>query len=170
MPEFIGKLPFLFCALLVQYRGRGDEVKVKIEENASLKDTEIIVRCPYVDEELQRLIKQIQTFSNTIQAEYQGNFYAILITDILYIHSEQEQTYLHCEDVIYRCDKKLYEVEALLRNMDFVRISKSCIVNCAALVHIRPFFDGKFEALLQNKETVIINRHYVKAFKEVFGR
>lgn len=144
-------------------------MKLKIEENASFEETEILIKCPYIDEELQQLIKQIRIYSHTLKAEKQGNLYAIAIQNILYITSEQEQTYLHCKDDVYYCDKKLYELEEMLRNIRFVRISKSCIVNCATLIHVRPLFDGKFEAVVQNSEVLIINRHYVKAFKEVFG-
>lgn len=144
-------------------------MKLKIEENSIFEETEILIKCPYIDEELQRLIQQIRAYSHSIKAEKQGNLYAIALHDILYISSEQEQTFLHCEDGVYRCDKRLYELDAMLKNVNFVRVSKSCIVNCAALIHVRPLFDGKFEAVLRNNEVLTINRHYVKAFKEVFG-
>lgn len=169
LPLFAGKLPFLFSYYLVQCLGRGDHVKLKIEENPIYEETEIIIQCPYLDEDLQKLIKQIHAYTYSIRAEKQGDLYSISVHDILYFTSKEEQTYLHCEDGIYTCDKKLYELEMMLKMASFVRISKSCIVNCAALLHVRPLFDGKFEAVTKNKDVLIINRHYVKAFKEVFG-
>ena len=52
---------------------------------------------------------------------------------------------------------------------NFVRISKSCILNIMQLNSVRPLFHGKFEAQLKNQEKIIINRHYVPKFKEKFG-
>ena len=76
---------------------------------------------------------------------------------------------MYTEKTVYRCKEKLYELEELLENSSFVRISKSCILNIDYLESVKAVFNGKLEALLSNGEKVIINRHYVSAFKKKFG-
>jgi DNA-binding LytR/AlgR family response regulator len=69
---------------------------------------------------------------------------------------------------VYESDMYLYEIENMLTGTHFIRISKNLIVNTALIESVRALFNGKFEASLTNGEKVIVNRHYVNAFKEKF--
>ena len=80
-----------------------------------------------------------------------------------------ERIFIYRQNDVLECRLKLYELEEKLNGTNFLRISKSCILNLNHLESVSPQFDGRFEALLENGEKVIINRHYVKAFKEKFG-
>ena len=60
-------------------------------------------------------------------------------------------------------------MERQLGGTDFVRVSKACLLNTGRVDSVRPCLDGKLEALLENGERVLVNRHYVKGFKEKFG-
>ena len=70
---------------------------------------------------------------------------------------------------MYSSELKLYEIEELLMNTSFVRISKSCILNTDVLDKVKISLNGKMEATLQNGEKVLITRHYVPAFKKKLG-
>lgn len=144
-------------------------MKLIIEENAQQEETEIKIKCAYIDEGLSKLISQIRNFAYMMKGEKDGKIFSLVMEDIIYIESINEQTYLIMKDDRYRSDKKLYELEDSLKMMHFVRISKSCIVNVNQLQHVTPLFDGKFEALASNGDILIINRHYLKMFKEAFG-
>ena len=50
-----------------------------------------------------------------------------------------------------------------------MRISKSMIVNIEKILHISPALGGRFEAVLENDEKVIISRLYVPILKNKFG-
>lgn len=144
-------------------------MKIIIEESEQQEDVEIIIKCAYLDASLQKLIAMISNASYTFKAEKEGKLYQIALEDIHYFESVDDQTYLYTKDDVYQCDKKLYELETLLEKTRCVRISKACIVNIECLIHVRPLFDGKFEAVTSANEILTINRHYVKAFKEAFG-
>lgn len=144
-------------------------MKLIIEEDNKQEECEIIIRCACMDERLEKLVAQIRSYTFSIKGIKEGHMYVMTLTDIHYFESVDDQVYIYTQNDVYESDKKLYELEEQLRNTRFVRISKSCIVNVDALVHVRPLFDGKFIATTQKKEELVINRHYVKAFKEVFG-
>ena len=91
------------------------------------------------------------------------------IEDICYFESVDEQTFVYTQEDVYSCQKKLYEAEEILSDTSFVRISKSCILNIDYLESVRALLNGKLEGTLSNDERVIINRHYVPAFKKKFG-
>ena len=97
-----------------------------------------------------------------------GATYSLLADNVYYIESIDNRTFLCTEKDIYESDLKLYEIENLLAGTQFIRVSKNLIVNTALIDSVRALFNGKFEASLMNGEKVIVNRHYVKAFKEKF--
>ena len=64
---------------------------------------------------------------------------------------------------------KLYEVEEILAHRDFIRISKSVIVNLDKIKSVTPMLNCRLEAILQNSEKIIISRQYVPELKKSLG-
>lgn len=143
-------------------------MKLIIEESLEQEEVEITIKCSLLDDRLKKLIAQIRSYSFSIKGTSNDETKNIPLENIYYFESVDETTFMYCENSIYKCDKKLYELESTLHATSFVRISKSVILNIEYLAHVKPLFDGKFEAKLDNGEVVIVNRHYVKAFKEKF--
>lgn len=69
----------------------------------------------------------------------------------------------------YEIHKKLYEIEQEFEYTDFLRISKSVIVNVSKIAYIKPIFNGRFEAKLKNDEKIIVSRQYVSELKKKIG-
>lgn len=85
-----------------------------------------------------------------------------------YIESVDNKTFIYTERDVFENNFKLYELVERLKDTSFIRISKHLIVNIDYIQNVRALINGKFEALLTNGEKVIVNRHYVKAFKDKF--
>lgn len=62
--------------------------------------------------------------------------------------------------------EKLYVLEQTLTQKNFVRVSKSFLVNIAHIEYIRPMLNSKLKLIMTNKDSVEVNRTYVKSFKE----
>ncbi len=60
---------------------------------------------------------------------------------------------------------KLYEVEELLNDKGFIRISKYSIVNIGKIDYIKTALNSKLDLLMRNKEHLEVNRGYLKEFK-----
>lgn len=144
-------------------------MKLVIEQNGNFQETEIIIRCSSINSELQKIIDTIKISSFTITAYKDGYLQKINHEDICYIESVDEKTFIYCENDVYDCKMKLFELEETLTNSSFVRISKSCILNIDFIEKVKPMLNGKYEVLLINGEKLIINRHYVPIFKKKFG-
>ena len=69
------------------------------------------------------------------------------------------------EKQVYEIRRKLYELEENFENSDFLRISKSTIVNVSKIVKLEPYFNSRLEAVLENGERTIISRQYVPDLK-----
>lgn len=77
--------------------------------------------------------------------------------------------FAYCKKDVYEVREKLYQLEELLISYHFMRASKSMIINLDMIKYLSPAFGGRFEALLENDEKVIISRQYVPVLKERLG-
>ena len=72
------------------------------------------------------------------------------------------------EEIIIKCRVLTDDINQLV-SFPFMRASKSMILNLDKIRHLSPAFGGRFEALLENEEKVIISRQYVPVLKERLG-
>ena len=75
------------------------------------------------------------------------------------------RTFLYTKDEVYETAYRLYELESLLREKAFLRVSKSTLLNLMKIRAIRPALNGRFLAVLKSDEAVIISSNYVKDLK-----
>lgn len=143
-------------------------MKLLIEQSLDCKETEIKITCNLMDERLSRLIEQIRLFSFSITGTKDGVASMIPLEQIFYFDSVENKTYLYVEKDVYQCDKKLYELEQLLKDTTFVRISKSCILNAEKVIEVKAQLNGRLEVKLLNLEKVLVSKHYIREFKEKF--
>ena len=85
------------------------------------------------------------------------------------LESVDKKVFAYCSQSVYEVKEKLYQVEELSEMLPFMRISKSMIINLDKIRHISPTLGGRFEALLDNDEKVIISRQYVPLLKDKLG-
>jgi len=101
---------------------------------------------------------------------YQENkVFLVSTSDVFYIETVDMKTYVYTDDQVYLSKLRLYEIEKMLDNGDFVRISKQQIVNLQVIENISPAGAGRFQAQLANEEIVLISRQFVPKLKEVYG-
>ncbi|MGL6199148.1 MAG: LytTR family DNA-binding domain-containing protein [Lachnospiraceae bacterium] len=143
-------------------------MRLIIEQSLDCDEAEIKITCGIMDERLTRLIEQIKLYTFSITAEKDGINIPVPLENIFYFESVDNKTFLYLNKDIYRCDKKLYELEEMLKNTAFVRISKSCILNTSFVSTVRAQFSGRLEATLKNGEKLIVSKHYIKDFRDKF--
>lgn len=129
----------------------------------NLKKDEIYLELQYCSEnkEVQHLIEYINNYKiqrkNTVVVltdDY--TLIEIDIKDIILFYSDKKQNYCKVKDNSYRIKSRLYELEE--ENTDFIRISKSCIVN---IKHIEKFDiseTGKIVVKLDDSSEQIVSR------------
>jgi DNA-binding LytR/AlgR family response regulator len=85
--------------------------------------------------------------------------------NIQYVIVEQEDVYVVLHDTKLIVKQKLYELEDLLQDKDFIRVSKYCLVNIAKIDYIRSMMNSKLDLLMKNGDHCEVNRSYLKDFK-----
>ncbi len=143
-------------------------MKLMIEQSEDCKETEIHIKCSMINDDLQRLIDEIQIMMFSVTGKKDGAIHKLSLEDIFYFESVDEKTFACCKEEVYECSLRLYELEKKLSRFSYVRVSKSVVINISKIKSIRPQLNGRFEALLENGEKVIVSRHYVNDLRDKF--
>lgn len=138
---------------------------VEIEKIGAGDRERVLIRCRAVTEE----VREIEAFVKSRQGSLSGvrdeRQYEVAIADLYYIESVDGKTFLYTKDQVYETPYRVYELESLLKANAFLRVSKSTLLNLMKIRAIRPALNGRFSAVLQSGEEVIISRNYVKDLK-----
>lgn len=145
-------------------------MKVTIKRNEAYIETLVDIRCTEdPDTETKELLKKIQSIETQLKVTKEGHLYKLAADDIFYIECVDDRTFVYTADDTYKSALKLYQVEEQLQNTDFIRISKSVLLNVTKLDSVRSLLNAKIEVHMLNGERLLVNRHYVTAFKKKFG-
>lgn len=145
-------------------------MKITIETPGPGEEDEIIVRCTSLDDRLMNLICALKTEQDHKLTGYLDDKIVMLSPrNIFYFESVDNKVFAYTDKGVYEVRKKLYEIESEYSYTDFLRISKSAIVNVSKIAYLKPIFNGRFEAKLKNNETIIISRQYVLDLKKKLG-
>lgn len=144
-------------------------MKLIIDQSLENGEVEITIKCGLIDERLERLIEQIRLYSFALSGRKDGESHVLRPEDICYFESVDERTYAYCMEEVYECGQRLYELERMLGEGSFVRVSKATILNTAYLKSVKALLNGKLEGTLKNGERIVISRHYVAELKDRLG-
>lgn len=135
---------------------------LKIAEN----QPELVeIRCHDVNEQVQEIAAFVKSRQGHLTGAYGDRQYEIPVTDVYYIEAVDNRVFLYGSRQVYETKQRLYELEELLREKYFLRVSKSVLLNLLKVQAIRPAAGGRFAAVLKNGEEVVISRKYVPELK-----
>ena len=143
-------------------------MKIIIETPLEGEEEQIIVKSNNITPELLAALSKIASQDNTLIAHVDAEIHRVRPADIFYIETVDNKTFIYCENNVYESKQKLYELEEL-KMTDFLRISKSAIINLCKVKSLIPSMSGRLEAVLFNGERVVISRQYVNELKKNFG-
>lgn len=136
----------------------------KIPEN----EPEMVeIRYHWITDEVQEIISFVKSRQGQLSAVRDGKRFEVPVVDLFYAESVDDRLFLYTASDSYEIRMKLYELEDLLKNKSFLRVSKGMIVNLMKITSVRPALNGRFSAVLKNGEEIIISRKYVPSLKSV---
>lgn len=145
---------------------------LELIEDEHIKETRITIACRERDADIEKLIAYLEHMDdarNSLLASAEGKRYHLNISTVLYIEAVDRRTFCYTQDHEYELDLRLYEIEEKYQALDFMRISKSCIVNLYKIHSLKPDFGGKILATMENGEKLYISRQYAPMLKEKLG-
>ena len=86
---------------------------------------------------------------------------------ILYIECVDGKTFAYTNKDVFKIDYNLYQVEGILRGINFFRCSKSMIINIDMVSCLRSLPSNRIDAMMENGEHIIISRTYASEFRKI---
>ena len=140
-------------------------MKIRILKIAHNEPEELEIRCHEVTEEVEEIVTFVKSRQGRLTGVIEGRQYEVPVTDIYYVEAVDNTVFIYGQQQIYKARQKLYELEGILRERYFLRVSKSLILNLMKVKSIKPALNGRYSAILQSGEEVIISRKYVSDLK-----
>ncbi len=142
-------------------------MKIRIELDADLVETEVVIRAGQYNEEIARIQQALEQANTQPIAFYKDTSeYFVDLMNILFFETDGAKIFAHARDNAYEVKLKLYELEERLPAY-FCRISKSTITNTKAIYALDKSFSGT--STIQFYDThkqVHVSRHYYQILKE----
>ena len=144
-------------------------MKIIVNENQEIEDIEVTIRCNKITDEIENIVKLLNTVTMQIKGNIEGEISLININEIYYIESVDKKTFLYTKNKVYEIKERLYMLIESLRNKGFIRISKNTIVNLMYVKGIKSKINKRLILNLENKEKLIVSRSFVDEFKRELG-
>ncbi len=144
-------------------------MKISINIDSEFTDTEIIINCGSITAETESIIAAIRMADNQITVIKNDETHILDISKIAYIETVDRKTFVYTENDCYESKLKLYEMDHQLCGRNFLRISKSCIVQLKYIRSLKAEFDRKIRITLENGEQLIASRQYADELKKRMG-
>ena len=144
-------------------------MKIIIEECGPEEEDQITIRCKKLDHHILKLISELRTGQKKLIGTKDGKITMIDPESVYYFEGVDNKVFLYGKHNVYETKLKLYEIEEEYKNTNYIRASKSIILNISKIKYISPAYSGRFEATLFNDEKVVISRQYVPDLKKKLG-
>ena len=148
---------------------RGDRVKITININESIGDTEIVINCARLTPETENIIAALHIMDSQLTVIKDDGTFILDISEIAYIETVDRKTFVYTEKDCYESKLKLYEIEDRLCSMGFMRVSRSCLVRLRFIRSLKAELDRKLRLTLENGEQLIVSRQYADELKKRLG-
>lgn len=144
-------------------------MKIHINEDPSYHETEITINCNKLDTNVEKLISMLRVMDLKLTGKRDNQTYILDASKVIYIDTVDKKTFFYTKINFYETDLKLYELEDQLASLDFIRISKSCIMNFNHINSIKADIDGRLLVTMSNNEKIIVSRQYAPIIKKKLG-
>ena len=124
------------------------------------------IRCHEISDEVREIVAFVKSRQGQLTGTADDRMYEIAVSDIFYIESVDNKTFIYCKNREYETKQKLYELEEILREKHFLRVSKPVLLNLMKVSSIKPALNSRFTAVLFSGEQVVISRKYVPELKK----
>lgn len=146
-------------------------MRVELQIDANYEEPFAVLHISKLTPSIQEAIKILEDegIQNIITAQSEGKVFVIDPQTIEVIRTEGRELVLYNKrKERYILSKPLYELQTLL-GRDFIRISKSAIINFRCIHHAEASFNGTMEVVMKNGIEEIITRSFKRQFKERLG-
>ncbi|MBE7069264.1 MAG: LytTR family transcriptional regulator [Ruminococcaceae bacterium] len=144
-------------------------MKINLDIDGKYDDTEVIIRAPYLNNDIERMVAMMRMIDMQIAVRKEGETILLETDKILYVEAVDRKTFVYTSSDTYESELKLYELEQELVQRDFLRISKQSIVNLRKIKSLKTDVNRKIRITLANGEQIVVSRMYSDELRRKLG-
>lgn len=145
-------------------------MQFEIKIDSSYTEPKVTILTAAVTEEINNLIQRIsEKDPQIISGSKNGKLEVLDKDDLFRIYASGGRVFAITENGKYTLRFRLYEIEGKLNPSQFVRISKSEIINLKKVKNFDLSFTGTICVELTNGMTTYVSRRYVSKIKRILG-
>lgn len=139
-------------------------VKINCNIETKIEKDEIIINinASQNSEELQTIVNNIHKVvakeKNSIIGYNKNELYILPIENVIMFYTENQKCYCKTNDEDYLIKKRLYELEEILNQNQFIRISNSYIVNVKYIKSFDLNYIGNIRVRLKNDDLLNVSK------------
>lgn len=145
-------------------------MRLILNERPEMEKPEVTIAYSEMTASVKRVADFVRSVEQTVLCKKEEEECSVPVGDILYIESVDKKTFVYCEKDVYMCNLRLYEIEKMVEQAGFVRVSKSTILNIERLKGVKTLVNSRLEAILSNGERICVTRKYLKDIREALIR
>ncbi|HDR4896541.1 LytTR family transcriptional regulator [Bacillus cereus] len=125
----------------------------------------------YIHKVTSFILDMVSTLENSsdnyliVNSTHKGEQEKISCSTVIYLEYLERKIFVYTKENIFEIKSPLYKLQSELP-YNFIRISKTIIINIHFLNKFSAKANGNLEALLSNREKVIVSRKYVSSLKK----
>lgn len=144
-------------------------MKIHINVDESIPDLEVQIHCNHLTPEIEKIISVLRIMDMQLSVKNKGETYLLDINKVLYVESVDRKTFVYTEDGVYESEFRLYELEEKLVTSNFIRISKSGLVNIKKIKSLKPDIERRIRITMVNGEQIVVSRMYAEELRKRIG-
>ena len=145
-------------------------MQFEIKLDSSYAEPKVTILTAAMTEEINNLIQRIsEKDPQIISGSKNGKLEVLDKDDLFRIYASGGKVFAITENGKYTLRFRLYEIEENLNPSQFVRISKSEIINLKKVKNFDLSFTGTICVELTNGMTTYVSRRYVSKIKKILG-
>jgi len=145
-------------------------MKVEIVVDKNLKEKEVIIKTPKIDQESLDIKEKISANEiEVLSGIYDDKLEIIDPDDIIRIYANDKKVYTVTNKKTYLMKLPLYKIEDYLNGKNFVRISNSEIINLDKTKNFDFKYLGTISCEMVNGDICFVSRRAMKKVREILG-
>lgn len=145
-------------------------MKIKLFLQKQLEETELHICFREYTKEVKELKETIEQSVNFTVTGYTGQGAELVVAEsIVRIFTEGQNVFAATEEKVFRLHQRLYELEEMLRERNFIRISNSEMVNVKKIIRLDTSVTGTIRILLKGDMESYVSRRNVTKIKKALG-
>ncbi len=135
--------------------------------NENHKELNILLSKDTLDEEVTTILNKLSNSNpENILCYIEKDIFPVNVKEIYRIYTKNNKVYLKTKDTEYLVKHRLYELESMLDEKIFLRISNCDIVNMKKIKKLDLSITGTIKVYFTNNDFTFVSRRYISKVKD----